>query len=65
MNNKIFAELINHSQKDISKITLPYIQETFGVKVPMPRNGTSLCQLAGPGLKKCTRCRQEGPGPGR
>jgi len=33
MNNKIFAELIHHSQKDISKITSPYIQETFGVEV--------------------------------
>ena len=33
MNNKIFAELVKHSHNDVSKITLPYIKEKFGVEV--------------------------------
>ena len=33
MNRKIFANLLKHSQNDISKITQPYILETFGVEV--------------------------------
>ena len=33
MNKKIFAKLLGHSQNDLTKITQPYILETFGVKV--------------------------------
>jgi len=33
MNKKIFAQLLAHSQNDLTKITQPYIQETFGVQV--------------------------------
>ena len=33
MNKKIFAQLLAHSQNDLTKITQPYIQETFGVVV--------------------------------
>ena len=33
MNKKIFAELLAFSQNDLSKITQPYILETFGVDV--------------------------------
>ncbi len=33
MNKKIFSELSRYSKNDISKITQPYIAETFGVKV--------------------------------
>jgi len=33
MNKKIFAQLLGHSQNDLTKITLPYIKETFGVEV--------------------------------
>ena len=33
MNKKIFAKLLGHSQNDLSKITQPWIRETFGVDV--------------------------------
>jgi hypothetical protein len=33
MNKKIFAKLLGHSQNDLTKITQPYIMETFGVDV--------------------------------
>jgi len=33
MNNKIFSELVSFSDNNIEKITQPYIQEKFGVKV--------------------------------
>ena len=33
MNKKVFAKLLGHSQNDLSKITQPYIKETFGVEV--------------------------------
>ena len=33
MNKKIFARLLAYSQNDLSKITQPYIKETFGVEV--------------------------------
>ena len=33
MNKKIFANLLAHSQNDPSKITQPFIKETFGVEV--------------------------------
>lgn len=33
MNKKIFAKLLAHSQNDLTKITQPYIKETFGVDV--------------------------------
>src|SRR6056300_69122 len=33
MNKKIFARLLAHSQNDLTKITQPYILETFGVDV--------------------------------
>ena len=33
MNKKIFSRLLEHSQNDISKITQPFIKETFGVQV--------------------------------
>ena len=33
MNKKIFARLLGHSQNDLSKITQPWIKETFGVEV--------------------------------
>ena len=33
MNKKIFAKLLGHSQKDLTKITKPWIKETFGVDV--------------------------------
>ena len=33
MNKKIFAKLLGHSQKDLTKITQPWIKETFGVEV--------------------------------
>ena len=33
MNKKIFAKLLGHSQNDLTKITQPYIKETFGVEV--------------------------------
>lgn len=33
MNKKIFAKLLGHSQNDLSKITQPWIMETFGVQV--------------------------------
>jgi SAM-dependent methyltransferase len=33
MNKKIFAQLLGHSQNDLTKITQPYIMETFGVSV--------------------------------
>ena len=33
MNKKIFARLLAHSENELSKITQPWIQETFGVEV--------------------------------
>ena len=33
MNKKIFAKLLGHSQNDLTKITQPFIKETFGVDV--------------------------------
>ena len=33
MNKKIFAQLLVHSENDLNKIDMPYIQETFGVEV--------------------------------
>ena len=33
MNKKIFAQLLAHSQNDLTKITQPWILETFGVEV--------------------------------
>ena len=33
MNKKIFAQLLAHSQNDLTKITQPYILETFSVEV--------------------------------
>ena len=33
MNKKIFAQLLGHSQNELTKITQPYIMETFGVSV--------------------------------
>jgi SAM-dependent methyltransferase len=33
MNKKIFAKLLAHSQNDLTKITQPYILDTFGVEV--------------------------------
>ena len=33
MNKKILSELVSHSGQDISRITAPYIQNTFGVSV--------------------------------
>jgi len=33
MNKKIFANLLAHSQNDLTKITQPYILQTFGVEV--------------------------------
>jgi SAM-dependent methyltransferase len=33
MNKKIFSKLLGHSQNDLTKITRPYILETFGVEV--------------------------------
>jgi SAM-dependent methyltransferase len=33
MNKKIFAKLLGYSQNDLTKITQPYIMETFGVEV--------------------------------
>jgi SAM-dependent methyltransferase len=33
MNKKIFAQLLAHSQNDLTKITQPFIKETFGVEV--------------------------------
>ena len=33
MNKKIFAKLLEHSQNDLSRITQPFIKETFGVEV--------------------------------
>ena len=33
MNKKIFSQLLGHSQNDLTKITRPYILETFGVEV--------------------------------
>jgi predicted TPR repeat methyltransferase len=33
MNKKIFAQLLAYSQNDVTKITQPYILETFGVEV--------------------------------
>jgi SAM-dependent methyltransferase len=33
MNKKIFGQLLAHSQNDLSRITDPYIKETFGVSV--------------------------------
>ena len=33
MNKKIFTKLLGHSQNDLSKITQPYIKETFDVEV--------------------------------
>jgi SAM-dependent methyltransferase len=33
MNKKIFAQLLAHSQNDLTKITDPYIRDTFGVSV--------------------------------
>lgn len=33
MNKKIFAHLLGYSQNDLTKITQPYILETFGVQV--------------------------------
>ena len=33
MNKKIFAQLLVHSENDLNKIDMPYIQETFGVTV--------------------------------
>jgi len=33
MNKKIFAKLLGHSQNDLSKITQPWLKETFGVEV--------------------------------
>jgi SAM-dependent methyltransferase len=33
MNKKIFAKLLGHSQNDLTKITQPWIKETFGVEV--------------------------------
>ena len=33
MNKKIFAKLLGHTNNDVSKVTQPYIKETFGVEV--------------------------------
>ena len=33
MNKKIFAKLLGHSQNDLTKITQPWIKETFGIEV--------------------------------
>jgi hypothetical protein len=33
MNKKIFAQLLVHSENDLNKIDMPYIQETFAVTV--------------------------------
>ena len=33
MNKKIFAQLLVHSENDLNKIDMPYIQEIFGVEV--------------------------------
>jgi hypothetical protein len=33
MNKKIFAKLLGHCQNDLTKITQPWIKETFGVEV--------------------------------
>ena len=33
MNKKIFARLLADTQNDLTKITQPYIKETFGVDV--------------------------------
>jgi len=33
MNKKIFSQLLAHSQNDLTKITQPYILDTFGVEV--------------------------------
>ena len=33
MNKKIFAELLIHSENNLNKIDMPYIQKTFGVTV--------------------------------
>ena len=33
MNKKIFAKLLGYSQNDLTKITQPWIKETFGVEV--------------------------------
>jgi len=33
MNKKIFSKLLAYSQNDLTKITQPYIKETFGVEV--------------------------------
>ena len=33
MNKRIFAKLLGHSQNDLTKITQPFIKETFGVDV--------------------------------
>ena len=33
MNKKIFSQLLAYSQNDLTKISQPYIMETFGVKV--------------------------------
>ena len=33
MNKKIFTKLLGYSQNDLTKITQPFIKETFGVEV--------------------------------
>ena len=33
MNKKIFAKLLGYTNNDVSKVTQPYIKETFGVEV--------------------------------
>ena len=33
MNKKIFAQLLAYSQNDLTKVTQPWIKETFGVEV--------------------------------
>jgi|TARA_R110002073_G_scaffold265941_1_gene428993 SAM-dependent methyltransferase len=33
MNKKIFSKLLGHSQNDLTKITQPFIKETFGVEI--------------------------------
>jgi len=38
MNKKILAELLTHSQNDMSRITADYIKETFDVAIDRPCN---------------------------
>ena len=36
MNKKILAELLTHSQNDMSRITEDYIKETFDITIDKP-----------------------------